>query len=215
MSRETRERLHLPVGIPLAALAIIGVVVFLMSRILLAVEPAWAVGIALAMALNVLVGCALLASFPRLSTRILAAVIVLGLGFLGVAGGVAIAVGERPIEPHHVAAPHEEPTEYPGAPADAAEITAPPGAITEGFDRQQLTLPANAEATITFHNEDPGVPHNVAIYTDETAAEAVFTGDIVTGEDTIDYTFEAPDRGQYFFRCDVHPTTMTGQVGFQ
>jgi plastocyanin len=27
---------------------------------------------------------------------------------------------------------------------------------------------------------------------------------------TTTYTFEAPDPGEYFFRCDVHPVDMTG-----
>jgi plastocyanin len=33
----------------------------------------------------------------------------------------------------------------------------------------------------------------------------------VTGPTTTTYTFTAPSTpGSYFFRCDVHPTQMTG-----
>ena len=57
---------------------------------------------------------------------------------------------------------------------------------------------------------DPGVPHNVSIYTDPTAAQALFTGELLTGPGKITYTVDALEAGTYFFRCDVHPTTMTG-----
>lgn len=34
----------------------------------------------------------------------------------------------------------------------------------------------------------------------------------MTGPATTTYTFTAPSTpGTYFFRCDVHPTVMTGQ----
>jgi plastocyanin len=37
-------------------------------------------------------------------------------------------------------------------------------------------------------------------------------GDVITGPKKITYTFDAPEKpGTYFFRCDIHPTTMTGQ----
>jgi plastocyanin len=61
-----------------------------------------------------------------------------------------------------------------------------------------------------LNNMDPGVPHNLSIYTDETATQALFTGDLSTGPDTITYRVGALEAGTYFFRCDVHPTTMTG-----
>jgi plastocyanin len=57
---------------------------------------------------------------------------------------------------------------------------------------------------------DPGVAHNISIYTDETAATSLFTGDLVTGPNTATYKVGALKAGTYFFRCDVHPTTMTG-----
>lgn len=69
---------------------------------------------------------------------------------------------------------------------------------------------AGSPFKVVFNNMDSGVPHNFSIYTDETATQALFTGDLVTGPDTTTYAVGALDAGTYFFRCDVHPTTMTG-----
>jgi len=80
------------------------------------------------------------------------------------------------------------------------------------FDKNEITLTAGAQTTIQFDNQDQGLPHNVAIYEDESAATAIFQGDIVEGPTMTEYSFTAPDAGTYFFRCDVHPTQMTGTV---
>jgi plastocyanin len=60
--------------------------------------------------------------------------------------------------------------------------------------------------TITFTNND-GLPHNIAIYRDQTAQQAIFVGKLISGPaETINYEFQVPsERGTYFFRCDVHP----------
>lgn len=78
------------------------------------------------------------------------------------------------------------------------------------FDTSCLAVPAGKPFTIAFDNQDPAIPHNVSIYTDEAATTALFTGDLVTGPKKITYKVPALDAGTYFFRCDVHPTTMTG-----
>jgi plastocyanin len=79
------------------------------------------------------------------------------------------------------------------------------------FDRSTITVPAGAQVTVNFNNQDSGVPHNVAFYTDSSASTAIYKGQVVTGPTTTTYTFTAPSApGTYFFRCDVHPTQMTG-----
>jgi len=78
------------------------------------------------------------------------------------------------------------------------------------FDQSTITVPAGAVVTMNFENKDR-VPHNFALYTDSTVAESIFIGELITGPKTITYTFTAPAvPGNYFFRCDVHPLTMTG-----
>jgi len=79
------------------------------------------------------------------------------------------------------------------------------------FDTSTITVQAGSLVMINFNNEDNGVPHDFSVYTDSTANQAIFVGKIITGPAKIMYTFTAPATpGTYFFRCDVHPTIMTG-----
>lgn len=77
------------------------------------------------------------------------------------------------------------------------------------FDKSTITVPAGASVTINFDNKD-SIPHNFALYTDSSARTSIFVGQIITSTTTT-YKFTAPTTpGNYFFRCDVHPTSMTG-----
>ena len=76
------------------------------------------------------------------------------------------------------------------------------------FDTNCLVAAAGAPFTISLDNKDT-IPHNVAIYTDSAATDALFTGDPDAGG-TTNYDVKPLDAGTYFFRCDFHPTTMTG-----
>jgi plastocyanin len=79
------------------------------------------------------------------------------------------------------------------------------------FDTDTIDLAAQTPTAITFDNQDPGTQHNIAIYTDETLKESLFTGDPVTGPGTTTYTVSGLDAGTYYFHCDFHPT-MNGTV---
>ncbi len=80
------------------------------------------------------------------------------------------------------------------------------------FNRSTITVPAGAEVTVFFHNEDSGIPHNFAVYDTPSATKTIFQGKIITGVSSITYTFTAPSTpGTYYFRCDVHPTIMNGK----
>ncbi len=78
------------------------------------------------------------------------------------------------------------------------------------FEPTCLVAQAGAPFDLTFDNEDAGIQHNVAIYTDATAADNLFRGEIVTGVVTTTYKVDALDAGSYYFQCDIH-TTMKGQ----
>jgi plastocyanin len=80
------------------------------------------------------------------------------------------------------------------------------------FDTSTITVSAGAHLTITFINNDSGIPHNIAFYASPSATTVIYKGETTTGVATVAYTFDAPTTpGTYFFRCDVHPTTMTGE----
>ena len=100
--------------------------------------------------------------------------------------------------------------------------TGPPPCESEGtdlvitaqalaFDTDCLAAPFGEPFTIEFDNRDAGVPHNVAIYTDQSATDVIFQEPPFPGPETVTYEpGPIEEEGNFFFRCDVHPTTMTG-----
>jgi nitrite reductase (NO-forming) len=102
------------------------------------------------------------------------------------------------------------------APTGSTASCAPHGNVVDvtaqnmAFSASCLAAPANKPFTIEFMNMDPGIPHNVAIYTDSNASQALFTGSLVAGPATVTYKVPALKPGTYYFRCDVHPTQMFG-----
>jgi plastocyanin len=93
-------------------------------------------------------------------------------------------------------------------------IEAPAGAAGTGFSTKCLAVLPGRAFTVAFTNADTQAIHNFAIYTDSTATKLLggapsATDTVPTGGSTT-YQVSALDPGTYFFRCDVHPTTMTG-----
>ena len=83
------------------------------------------------------------------------------------------------------------------------------------FDRTDLTVPAGQAVTLTADNQDTGIPHNWAVYASEEAAisgEAALAATAICADCTETITFDPPDPGVYFFRCDVHPIQMVGTI---
>jgi plastocyanin len=101
------------------------------------------------------------------------------------------------------------------SPDDNAEVTAPSGAAATGFKETSVTAPAG-DIQLCFNNDDAGVAHNVAIYsadpTEDPSAKTLFQGEIVTGPTSVDYDVGTIPAGSYYFHCDVHPTTMKGDL---
>jgi plastocyanin len=241
MSRAARGRVVLGVGIPVLALVFLGLLVFAFSRILLALPETAAPWVALLFATNILVGCALAAMIPgtrgfAFLISVLIATIVIG-GIAGFAVGPrevhSLVEGEHasaeapeenepsasdePVVPAEGESPaEEEPPADEGGSGDEPVSDAEPGEAVAiaaqglAFDTQELSLPSGAPSVIAFDNQD-AAPHNVSIYTEQ-GGDALFQGEVITGPDQIDYEVPPQEPGEYFFQCDVHPTTMTGTV---
>ena len=93
-------------------------------------------------------------------------------------------------------------------PADA-DIVINLVANSSQFDKDTITVPAGAKVAIVFDNKDY-ILHNFSVYEDSTAKSVIFYGQTVTHKKTT-YVFTAPSTpGTYFFRCDIHPFSMTG-----
>lgn len=203
MNRDVRDRILMPIAVPIGVLAVIGILVWSFSRILIAVGSAVAIAVALAASVDILLIAILVSGRKEGSSRMY--IPLLGITAVALVGGGVYAAG-RPPGPQGA---EEKPG---GAPAPTAfEIAAK----NIQFDKQTITLTAAAPAAIAFRNEDQGIPHNVAIYTDEEAAssggQALFKGEIFEGAATRTYRFTAPPAGSYYFHCDVHPA-MKGTV---
>jgi plastocyanin len=77
------------------------------------------------------------------------------------------------------------------------------------FDTKVITVPAGADVTVNFENKDK-IGHNLAVYTDKSAAKSIFVGEVITSKAVV-YKFKAPETpGTYFFRCDPHAAIMNG-----
>ena len=205
---EVRFRVPLPILIPLAAVALIALVTIGFSRVLLAIPPEAATAIAFAVALNVLIACAVVALRPRLSRAAMAelAIVVIYPILIGIVIAV-LGIGEGEAGGEGEAAAEQQ------APVQSGPVASGDTMVAEGleFSSDEIRLQAGEDATIELDNRDTS-QHNIAIYEDDSAAQDIFVGDAVTG-DSITYEFTAPeDPGTYFFRCDFHPTTMTGDV---
>jgi plastocyanin len=93
-----------------------------------------------------------------------------------------------------------------------ADVTVHIVAGDRTFDLQTIRVPANSHATIELKNLDAD-PHNIAVYKSRAAEQEIFVSDTIAGRDThTSGEFDAPPPGTYFFRCDVHPVTMTGYL---
>ena len=193
MRPQTRDRLLLPILLPVGILVVIAGVLFGFSRILLNVSHTAATATALVVAAGIVVIAAVAASRPQVRGSTVAATAGATAGVAMLTGGIALAVlaggGEG----------GEEPGGEPGAVValSAQDIA---------FQPDALTAPAGEPFTIAFDNRDAGVQHNVDIFTDDSfSGTPLFEGELVTGVATANYEVDALDAGTYAFRCVVHP----------
>lgn len=208
MRREFRNRVFLPIVLPLAILGFIAAVVAVFALILLYNTHEAALALATVMAAGILLTVALAASRDRLDAgRRLVVVgagvvpILLGAGFaLGLFGNVDPALLNINRQPE-VQFPDWAPVIVSTQPAD--------------FDADSITLPPEPpegeELAIVFDNQS-GIGHNFTLHAGPEPDSDVLaeTETYEEGEEAV--TFEPQEPGEYYFVCTVHASSMFGTL---
>lgn len=186
------NRLLGPIAMPVGAVVLTLTIAYSFSRVLLAVSQtaSWVIALIVgAVVLAILAGIA--EKVP--TTRVVAVLSAIGMAGTLVAGGAGAASGEREFHHHE----HEH---------AIVEVTAKDIA----FDRKVVSLPAEEEVEMRFHNLDVGTFHNVGIYTAEEPGTPIYNGK-PNARGTEIYKFESPEAGTYRYICDFHPA-MVGEL---
>lgn len=196
MRKTTRDRLVLPILLPVGIIVIMVGVLWGFSRILLSVSHDAATVTALAVAIAIVVAGSVLGSRQIVRLSSLGEMVGVVAGVAMLAGGVAVAsLG----------------TEAEGGGGEAGtslEIVA----VNLAFQPTSITVPAGKPFQIVFTNQDAGVQHNVQIFDNpDLSGTPLFSGDLVTGPGKVTYDVPALDAGTYAFNCVVHPS-MTGTM---
>jgi plastocyanin len=96
--------------------------------------------------------------------------------------------------------------------SDLKNVTVGLVAQKMAFNTSTITVPAGANVTVNFDNQDNGVRHNFAVYNSAAMQKVIFRGELIAGTKKIIYAFTAPkEPGTYHFQCDPHASFMNGQ----
>jgi len=195
---DTRDRLLLPILLPIGILAVIGVVLWGFSRLLLDVHGAAATMVALTVAGAIVLIAAAAAARPQVRGSTIVAMVGATAGVAMLAGGIAIAV---------VAGEGEGGGPGPG-PGTVVRLTA----AGIAFEPTTLSATADEPFAIAFDNRDAGVQHNVQIFDNpDFSGTPLFAGELVTGPAQAQYEVAPLPQGIYAFNGVVHPN-MTGEL---
>jgi plastocyanin len=193
MRQDVRDRLVLPVLLPIGILVLIGTVLWGFSRILLGVTATAATITAIAVAGAILAIASIAAGRTTIRGSTIAAMFGATAGAAMLVGGIALAVvggGEGPEGPEAVVR------------LSAQDIA---------FHPTSLTAPAAEPFTIAFDNRDT-VEHNVHIFDNaDHSGTALFEGAVVAASTQANYRVEPLEAGTYYFQCTIHPQ-MTGEL---
>ncbi|MEK7247837.1 MAG: cupredoxin domain-containing protein, partial [Chloroflexota bacterium] len=211
-----RERVVLPVVIPLGVLAFALLVIYGLSRVYLEIRGDGATALAAGIAIGVLLVSFYLANNPRApGWQIGAIVAVTGLVL---AGGAIWAVANE--DEFETSAEGNGEVTASAAPSDGEPEGLAISMTDNKFDKTALTARAGEEVVIALTNKGAAI-HNVQISDasgDYPAAFCTANGPtpcsdparIAGGADgTITFTLPA---GTYLFRCDYHFLEMTGEL---
>ena len=92
-----------------------------------------------------------------------------------------------------------------GPPVTDITIVSP----TSEFDVEAFAVRAGEEVTVTYDNQDEGVPHNLRFDLKGSPSPQTRTAN---GPDVQTITFSVAEPGEYTYICDVHPSAMRGTL---
>jgi plastocyanin len=209
-NRYVRDRILLPLVIPIAVLIGAGFFVVNLSRVLLAVNKNLSVVVAIAAAGIILIAATWAATRKRIARSTLVMLMAMLALVVGTGGAIAAKHGER--APEKVGAePSQPPATRPPAtqppatqpPATQPPATQPPpasGAEVKAADFKftPQTLTVTAGATVTWDMAD-GQPHTVSTSPGDPAA---FDSGIKNPGEKFSFTFAK--AGTYKYYCKLH-----------
>lgn len=214
MNDDFRQRVFLPIILPVGVIIGFFGFAWMLSRVLLAVAEVASTVIALGLAAYILGVTALIAARPRITSRALAVGVTLGVLSVGVAGTVAAAAGMREI--HHEGEEEHgvesgDPASSPGGEEAAENAAAPDDLLAftaidiEFAEAPEQAVPAG-EKTLVLVNDGATV-HNVTI-PELGDAPVVEAGGGETAEDIVEL-----EPGSYEYFCSVpgHESLMRGE----
>jgi plastocyanin len=217
MNNDFRQRVFLPIILPVGVILGFFGFAFMLSRVLLAVSEGASTAIALGLAAYILAIAAIVSSRPRITSRALAVGVTLGVLAVVAAGLISAAAGMRTLEHGEEAAAAAGETGESGESAGAASEGAAGGEAAAGdalawtavdIDFEQAPSEASAgEQEVSLTNNGQA-PHNVTIpKLGDTPVLEANPGETVTGTVTL-------DKGKYEFFCSVpgHQELMKGQL---
>jgi plastocyanin/heme-degrading monooxygenase HmoA len=220
-AESARERVILPIAIPLGILAFALLAIYGLSRIYLEIGGEGAVALAAGLAIGVLLFAFYFAANPRAPGWQIVG--LLTIATIALAGGTAWALIEED-EPHA----EENGGEQANGEATNGETGGTLIILGDNFfeydGQQEPAIPVALGEEVTFDLDNQGNgTHNMQVNgTDDTYDIALCeTGDdstacsdpdVIKGSETATITVQLDESGIYNFRCDFHPAEMTGTL---
>lgn len=210
-----RERVILPVVIPLGVLAFALLVVYGLSRVYLEIRGDGATALAAGIAIGVLIVSFYLANNPRAPGWQIGAIV--GIAAIVLAGGAIWAVAN---EDEKTSAEGNGEVTASAAPSDGEPEGLALSMTDNKFDKTELTATANKVVVIPLTNKGAAI-HNVHIsdvsggypvdFCTANGATPCSDPTRIAGGASGTITFTLP-AGTYAYRCDYHKTEMTGTL---
>ncbi len=217
-AESARERVILPIAIPLGVLAFALLAIYGLSRIYLEIGGDGAVALAAGLAIGVLLTAFYFAVNPRAPGWQIAG--VLAIVTIALAGGTTWAL----IEEDEPGAEEHTDDELADGDASGGTLIILGDNFFEYDDTKNPDISVALGQEVTFDLENRGAAiHNLQVNgTDDTYTVVTCEPDnasrfcsdpgVIRGSGTATLTVQFDEPGTYNFRCDFHPTEMTGTL---